>query len=202
MSSAAEKRRYTAEEYLALERKAPFKSEYYRGEIFAMSGASREHNLIAGNLFSSIRSQFLDRPCETFMSDMRVRVLPTGLYTYPDVVAVCGEPRFEDDEVDTLINPTLVIEVLSPSTERYDRGAKFGQYRRIESLREFLLASQDEVLVEHYVRHGEEWVLTAYDRRETVLKLDSIGCEVSLRDAYSKVDVPEGGAGPGVEKGH
>ena len=193
MSSAAEKPHYTPAEYLALERKASFKSEYYRGEIFAMSGASREHNLIAGNFHRSISMQLLDRPCEAYMADMRVRALPTGLYTYPDVVAVCGEPRFEDDEVDTLLNPTLIVEVLSPSTERYDRGAKFGQYRRIESLREFLLASQEEVLVEHYVRHGEEWVLTAHDRRDSVLQLNSIACEVSLRDAYAKVDVPEGG---------
>ena len=200
MSSVAEKRRYTPEEYLALERESPFKSEYYRGEIFAMSGASREHNLIAGNFHRSISTQLLDRPCEAYMSDMRVRVLPTGLYTYPDLSAVCGEPQFEDNQVDILLNPTVLIEVLSPSTERYDRGLKFAQYRRVESLREFLLASQEEVLVEHYVRRGEEWVLTAYDRRDDVLRLESIGCEVSLRDAYMKVEVPEGGAGTGEVK--
>lgn len=192
MSTAAEKRRFTPEEYLALERKAPFKSEYLNGEIFAMSGASREHNHLAGNLYSEIRMQLRGRPCEAFVSDMRVRVSPRGLYTYPDVVAVCGEPQFEDSEVDTLLNPTLVIDVLSPSTEGYDRGAKFGQYRRLGSLREYILASQDRVLIEHDLRRGGEWVLTEYNRRDEVLRLESIGCEVSLREAYARVDVPEG----------
>lgn len=193
MSSVAEKLRYTPGEYLALERAAPFRSEYHDGGIYAMSGASREHNHIAGNFYRSISSQLADRPCEAFVSDMRVRAADGGPYTYPDVVAVRGEPRFEDAEVDTLLNPSLIVEVLSPSTERYDRGAKFGQYRRIESLGEYLLASQDRVLVERYVRQGDGWVLTEFDRLDDVVRLDAIGCEVALRDVYAKVRFPEPG---------
>jgi Uma2 family endonuclease len=121
MSSLAETW-YTPEEYLALERKAPFKSEYINGQIYAMSGASREHILIAVNVVSEVRSQFRGRTCEVYNSDMRVKVSPSGTYTYPDAVAVCGESRFEDAAVDTLINPTVIVEVLSPSTEAYDRG--------------------------------------------------------------------------------
>src|ERR1700761_8982010 len=109
MASAAEKRLYTPQEYLALERKADTKSEYYNGEIFAMSGSSREHNHLAGNLYRALSSQLEDRPCEVFVNALRVKVSPSGLYIYPDVVAVCGEPRFEDAEVDTLLNPTLIV---------------------------------------------------------------------------------------------
>ena len=129
MSSAATKIRFTAQEYLALERKSETRNEYYNGEIFAMAGASREHNLIVGNLLRDIGNQLEDRPCESYPSDMRVSIEATGLYTYPDVAVVCGEPRFQDREVDTLLNPTVIIEVLSPSTEAYDRGVKFRHYR-------------------------------------------------------------------------
>ena len=133
MSSAAVGLRYTPEQYLALERRAEFRNEYDNGTIRAMSGASRLHNLIAGNLHGEIRSQLRDRPCESYVTDMRVRVTPAGLYTYPDVVVVCGEPRFEDGELDTLLNPTVLAEVLSPSTAAYDRGRKFAQYQRLDS---------------------------------------------------------------------
>src|SRR5262245_52806425 len=124
------------EEYLRRERLAEHKSEYLNGEIFAMGGASLQHNLIAGNIFGELREQLKSRPCQTYISDMRVKVLAVGLYTYPDVVIVCGEPRFEDAEVDTLLNPTVLIEVLSTSTERYDRIAKSSYYRTIDSLAE------------------------------------------------------------------
>ena len=124
MASAAVKTRYTPEQYLTLERKADFKSEYCNGFITAMAGASREHNLIAVNVSAELRSQLKSRPCEVYMSDMRVLVSQTGLYTYTDSVVVCGEPRFQDDEADTLLNPTMIVEVLSPSTESYDRGAQ------------------------------------------------------------------------------
>ena len=121
MSSQA-KAHLTAEEYLALERKAPYKSEYLKGEVFAMTGASRRHNLISLNIGAELRAQLRQRPCEVYTSDMRVKLGATGLYTYPDVVVVCGEPAFEDAEVDTLLNPILLVEVLSKSTEDYDRG--------------------------------------------------------------------------------
>jgi len=191
MASAARITRYTPEQYLGLERKAEFKSEYHDGYITAMAGASREHNLITGNLVRELGLQFKNRPCEVYGSDMRVLVSPTGLYTYPDVVAVCEEPRFEDDEVDTLLNPTMIVEVQSASTESYDRGKKFGHYRRLDSLREYVLVAQDEVRVERYTRRGDDWVLTELNRLEDTLRLASIGCEVSLREIYAKVELPE-----------
>ncbi len=124
------------EEYLRLERQSEYKSEYLNGEIFAMSGASRKHNLITGNIGSEFNQQLRGKPCEAYISDMRVKVTATGLYTYPDVIVVCGEPKFEDKYVDTLLNPTLLVEVLSPSTERYDRIAKSSYYRTLDSLAE------------------------------------------------------------------
>jgi Uma2 family endonuclease len=193
MSSAAMKVRHTPEQYLALERKSPVKHEYYDGSMFAMAGASRRHNLIAVNLCREISSQLRDRPCEAYVSDMRVCVGPTGLYTYPDVVAVCGEPQFQDGELDTLLNPTVIVEVLSPSTEADDRGNKFAHYRRLASLRDYVLVAQDRVRVERYTRQGEEWLLTELSRLEDVLGLAAIGCEVSLREIYAKVPFPDDG---------
>jgi Uma2 family endonuclease len=194
MSSAATKIRFTPQEYLALERKSETRNEYYNGEIFAMAGASREHNLIAGNLFRDIGNQLEDRPCETYMNDMRVWIEATGLYTYPDVVVVCGEPRFQDREVDTLLNPAVIVEVLSPTTEAYDRGDKFRHYRRIDSLREFVLISQDRMMVERYTRQGKDWVLSDMTDPDQVLKLESIGCQIPLGRIYAKIKFPEPGA--------
>ncbi len=184
---------YSPEEYLALERKAEYKSEYVNGGVFAMSGASREHNLIAVNVSAEIRSQFRSRPCEVYMSDMRVKVHSTGLYTYPDVVAVCGAPRFEDEHVDTLTNPTVIVEVLSPSTEGYDRGEKFAHYRRLESLQDYVLIAQDKVRVEHFARHNGssgQWVLTEISDPDGTLHMASIGCVLALRDVYDRVASP------------
>jgi Uma2 family endonuclease len=192
MPSAAAKTIYTPQEYLAFERKSPIKHEYCDGSIFAMAGASREHNLITGNLSREIGTQLRDRPCEVYASDMRVLVGRTGLYTYPDVVAVCGEPRFEDSEVDTLLNPNVIVEVLSDSTEAYDRGKKFGHFRRLESLREYVLVAQDEVRVERYTRQGDEWILTELNSLEDTLRLESIGCTVAVREIYAKVELASG----------
>ena len=128
----------TPEQYLEIERKAEFKSEYYQGEMFAMSGASYPHIGIVANAVASLHQQLRRGPCRPLSNDMRVRVTATGLYTYPDVVVVCGEPRFLDDTFDTLLNPTVIIEVLSESTEAYDRGQKFEQYRSLESLAEYV----------------------------------------------------------------
>ncbi|MBV8310380.1 MAG: Uma2 family endonuclease [Planctomycetaceae bacterium] len=194
MSLAATKKRFTPQEYLALERKSEMRNEYYNGEIFAMAGASREHNLIAGNVNAEIRDQILDRPCESYPSDMRVYIEATGLYTYPDVTVVCGEPRFQDREVDTLLNPMVIVEVLSPTTEAYDRGDKFRHYRRIGSLREFVLISQDQMMVERYTRQGNDWVLSDITDPDQVLKLESIGCQIPLGRIYAKVKFPEPGA--------
>jgi Uma2 family endonuclease len=191
MSTAA-KTPCTPQEYLALERTSPIKHEYYDGSIFAMAGASREHILIGGNLHAGIHPQLRDRPCEVYMSDMRVLVSRTGLYTYPDVVAVCGEPRFEDSAVDTLLNPSVIIEVLSDSTEAYDRGKKFGHYRRLESLREYVLVDQDQAHVERYTRQGDEWLLTELTGLEGTLRLESVDCTVAMREIYAKVEVASG----------
>jgi Uma2 family endonuclease len=190
MSSAAAKTRYTPQEYLALERASPLKREYYSGSILAMAGASREHNLIALNLGGELRAQLRDRPCETYVSDMRVLAARTGLYTYPDVVIVCGERQFEDAEADTLLNPTVLFEVLSPSTEAYDRGKKSAHYRRIVSLREYVLVAQDEVRVERYTRQGDEWLLTELTNRDESLRLASLDCTIALREIYARVEFP------------
>ena len=186
--SAVPKPFLTPQEYLSRERRAETKSEYLRGEMFAMSGASREHNLIVGNVSRELGQQLRQRPCEVYQADMRVKVSPTGLYTYPDVTVVCGEPQFEDAEVDTLLNPTVLVEVLSPSTADYDRGGKFAHYRRLASLQEYVLISQDGPLVEHYVRQdSDQWLLTEQRGLEDMLVLPSIGCRIPLAEIYLKI---------------
>ena len=190
MSSPLIQRRYTPEEYLALEREAEYKSEYINGHIFAMAGASEAHNLITANVAGEMRSQFKGRPCKVYSSDMRVKVSRTGMYTYPDVVAVCGEARVEDDHQDTLLNPTVIIEVLSPSTEAYDRGDKFAHYRRLESVQEYVLIAQDKVRVDHYVKQGKKWVLTEFSEINDTVPLASVGCNLALREIYDKVEFP------------
>ncbi len=192
MSFAAPKTFITPEQYLAMERKSEVKHEYDRGRIIAMAGASREHNLIALNLGSELRNGLRDRPYEAYVSNMRVRQGMSGPYAYADVVVACGEPQFEDSEVDTLVNPTLIIEVLSPSTERRDRGRKFIKYRSIESLQEYVMIAQDQVHVERHVRRGREWVLAdEFDDLDATLRLESIACEVPLRQVYAKVAFPD-----------
>jgi Uma2 family endonuclease len=182
------KTRVTPEEYLELERAAPYRSEYYRGEICAMSGASREHNLIVANVHAALHRQLRRRPCEVYPSDMRVKVSPTGLYTYPDVVVVCGKPQFEDAELDTLLNPTLLVEVLSESTEAYDRGAKFEQYRTLASLADYLLIAQDRCHVEHFARQPDgRWLLAEASSLEATLRLASVDCELPLAEVYEKL---------------
>jgi Uma2 family endonuclease len=180
---------FTPEEYLAFERRSEFKSEYLGGEIATMTGASRRHNLIAGNLFADLHSQLkMNRGCEVFTNDMRVRVPAADLYTYPDVVAACGEPRFEDKELDTLLNPVFIAEVLSNSTESYDRGNKFASYRTIPSFTEYLILAQDRVHVEHSVRQSDgAWLLTETDDLGASLVLSSVGCTLMLADIYDRV---------------
>jgi Uma2 family endonuclease len=190
MASAALKTRYTPEQYLTLERSADFKSEYFNGFVTAMAGASREHNLIAVNLSREISSQLKNRPREAYMSDMRILVSRTGLYTYPDMVAVCGEPRFQDEKEDTLLNPTMIAEVLSPTTESYDRGAKFAHYRRLAALQEYVLVAHDEARVERFTRQGDEWLLTEFIQLDDSLRLASIDCALPLREIYAKVELP------------
>ncbi|MEJ7591663.1 MAG: Uma2 family endonuclease [Planctomycetaceae bacterium] len=182
------KPRFTPEQYLAIERAAEFRSEFFCGEMFAMVGASRKHNLIAGNVSRRINQQFDGRPCEVYQSDMRVKVNKTGLYTYPDVVATCDQPRFEDHQVDTLLNPRVVVEVLSPSTELWDRGKRFEHYRAIGSLQEFVLIAQDHVLVERFTLNADgQWALLDYRTLDDTLILDSISCQIKLSEIYARI---------------
>lgn len=175
------------QEYLEIERKAEYKSEYYAGEMFAMAGARSSHNRIAMHAGTLLDLQFRGRPCEVFGSDQRVKVSQTGLYTYPDISAVSGEPRFEDDELDTLLNPNLIIEVLSPSTEAYDRGRKFQQYRTIPSLAQFVFIASDHVYVDVYTRdEGGRWILTSAWKPEDIVQLTSVECTMRIADLYDK----------------
>jgi Uma2 family endonuclease len=158
--------------------------------------------VIVFNLAGVLRPQFVGRPCEAYASDMRVKVSSTGLYTYPDLVAICGEVVFDDEHTDTLLNPTVIVEVLSPSTEAYDRGEKFAHYRRLESLQEYVLVSQDKVRIEWFVRQGAQWILSEASGLDETVRLESIGCDLVLRDVYDKVRFAESGdeavAEPGV----
>jgi Uma2 family endonuclease len=186
--SSQRKTHLSPEEYLLLERKAQIRSEYLDGDMVAMSGGGREHNLIVTNIVGEIRAQLKGRPCEVYPSNMRVKVSSTGLYTYPDVVVVCGEPQFEDANVDTLMNPTAVMEVLSQSTESYDRGAKFGHYRKIPSLIEYLLVSQNEFKIEQYVRQPDgPWLRSQAAGATRQIELPSINCVLALSEIYERV---------------
>lgn len=178
----------TPEEFLAFERSSDEKHEYRDGEIFAMSGAKRNHNIIALNVGSNLHQNLRDKDCETYLSGMRVYVHETRLYTYPDIVTVCGEPIFQDDVPDTLVNPVLLIEILSDSTENYDRGLKFQFYRSISSLREYVLISQTTARIEKYVKHGDGfWLFSEAVGLESLIEFDSIDCKMPLAEIYNKV---------------
>src|SRR5258708_16041923 len=177
----------SADQYLAIDRDSPVRNEYCAGEIFAMTGASRRHNLISMNAGAEFHRQLAETSCEVYSSDMRVRAA-AEMYAYPDVVVVGGDPLFEDDELDTLINPTLIIEVLSKSTEGYDRGAKFEYYHGISSLAEVLLIAQDKIHVEDYVRQpNNTWLLSETRDAEGEIVLPSISCRLPVANVYRKV---------------
>jgi Uma2 family endonuclease len=186
------KPRYTVEEYLALERRTETRHEFYAGEIFAMGGASEAHVLVVTNAVMRLALQLSGRPCKVYSNDMRVRIARTGLYTYPDIAVVCGEARFDDDQFDTLLNPKLIVEVLSESTERYDRGKKFEHYRKIESLTDYVLIAQDAPHIEHYERHADGWLLTEADDLAASIAIPSIACELRLAEVYDKVELGSG----------
>ena len=187
MSAVLTQAHLTAEDYLKLERSASYKSEFHDGQIYAMTGASRKHNLITVNIAGELRSQLKKRPCEAYINDMRVKAAEAPSYHYPDITVVCGKPQFEDGQMDTLLNPTLLIEVLSPSTEAYDRGGKFAHYRKIPTLREYLLVMQDQPSIERYQRQGEVWILSEAVGLEASVPMESIDCILSLREVYDKV---------------
>jgi Uma2 family endonuclease len=180
--------RLSVEEYLAMERQSDIRHEYLNGEVFAMTGASLRHNAIVSNIAGIFYIQLRGRPCRAYVADLRLRVTATGLYTYPDLVVVCGEPQLADAHLDTLLNPTLIVEVLSPSTEATDRGRKFAHYRTIESLAEVVLVSQERVQVERFSRQPEGgWLLFEASQLEDRLPLASIACELPLVDVYEGV---------------
>lgn len=188
--SAVRQQTMTVEEYLAFERASEQKHEYLNGEIFLMSGASPNHNVIQINVAAALHTQLRKRPCTIYGSDQRVRVSDIGLYTYPDFSVTCEPPQFEDS--DTLLNPTLIIEVLSPSTESYDRGRKFQHYRALASLQEYVLIAQDSAHVERYRRQpNDEWLLADATGLDTSIELSSIGCTLALADVYEKVTFEE-----------
>ncbi len=187
MSTLTAQTYLTPGEYLTWERKQPFKNEYHNGYIIAMSGASRAHNRITVDITIQLGNQLMNSECEVFASEMRVRTSSEVSYFYPDVIVVCGEPRFEDDTFDTLLNPIIVIEVLSPSTAAFDRGEKFEYYKQLASLQEYILISQDRVRVESYRRQGTRWLHNTFDHLEASLSLTSIECEVPLRAIYRRI---------------
>ena len=205
MAAHAAQTRLTPEEYIAFERKALpdseiIRHEYLNGELIAMSGASRAHNLITGNIFGELRTLLRGSGCETYANEMRVSSPLTSSYFYPDVVVVCEEPRFEDEVFDTLLNPIILVEVLSPSTEAYDRGEKFAHYRQLASLQEYILVAQDKVFVEHYRRQekqgtapvtGKDWIFTDFQELEEILSLTSIQCDLPLQEIYERVAFPD-----------
>ena len=183
------KPRLTPQEYLSIERRAEFKSEFFDGEMFAMGGASEPHNIIVLNVGAEIRQHLKKRPCKVYVSDMRVKVSPTGLYTYPDVVVVCGKAEFDDRHFDTLLNPTLIVEVLSESTETYDRNRKFEHYRTLESLVEYVLITQRRPHIESWRRQpNQQWLLTESNGLDSVLRLDAIDCDLALAEIFDKVE--------------
>ncbi|MBA2335114.1 MAG: Uma2 family endonuclease [Blastocatellia bacterium] len=183
----------TPEEYLEFERASPEKHEYFNGEIFDMAGASLQHVRITSNINISLGGQLKKRPCQSYQSDLRVYIPTTGLYTYPDVIVVCGKPRLlEDSYLDTLLNPDVIVEVLSPSTAEYDMNVKFDHYRKIESLKEYILVWQDKKRVaRHTKRDDGSWILSDFIGDDALVDLSSIECSLSMDDIYDKVDFGE-----------
>ena len=180
----------TPEEYLEFERTSEYKHEYYKGEIFAMTGASARHNTINFNTGVTLGAQLKGTRCRGYANDQRVKIPATDLYTYPDLAIVCGEPVYEQS--DTLTNPALIVEVLSPSTQDYDRGQKFDHYRKLPSLAEYLLIAQSRCHVIHYARQSENtWLMSEYDDLQSVITLPAINCRLPLADVYDRVEFDE-----------
>ncbi len=187
--------RLTLAEYEARERQAFTKSEYFRGEMFAMAGGSLEHSLIATNFTREAGNQLKGKPCVPYNSDLRIKVEATGLYTYPDASIVCGRSQFDADTKGTVVNPAVLVEVLSDSTETYDRGKKAAHYRQIESLRELILISQTEPHIEIYSRRDDAtWSFVEYRAITEVLTIDSVGVSIPLSEIYRNIVFPAPGS--------
>ena len=182
--------RMTPEEYLRAERQAETKSEFHDGEIFALAGASYSHNLVVANVIAELGVQLKGRSCAVLPSDLRLWIESASRHVYPDITVVCGEPQFTDGQQDTLINPTLLIEVLSKTTETYDRGEKLELYRTLTSVAEVVLLAQDRPYCEHYLRQpdaGDGWVCHVEQSREAIVELISIDCCLRLSEAFERV---------------
>ncbi|MDT5156299.1 MAG: hypothetical protein QOH51_656 [Acidobacteriota bacterium] len=175
------------EEYLTIERRADFKSEYVDGVAYAMAGGSERHNLIAANVIIALGVQLRDGACRVYPSDLKVRVPNSKRFFYPDVSVICDETQFADEERDVILNPIVVVEVLSDSTEAFDRGKKFLSYQQIESLKEYLLVAQDEFVVEHFLRQEDGWLYTKASGLDASIALPALNCRVALSDIYNKV---------------
>ncbi len=183
----------TEEQYLAIERAAEFRSEFLDGEMFTMSGGSMEHACIQQNLSGELYTALRGTPCRAFGPDLRMKV-SSRMYTYPGISVVCGRPLLADEHEDSLLNPVVIVEVLSPSTEKYDRGLKFQHYRTIASLRDYILIDQGQMRIEQYTRQPDDtWSLRDYQRPEQELKIDSIGAAIPLQRIYDRVELPAGG---------
>lgn len=192
MSTASVKTYYSLEEYLALESRSEVRHEYFAGQIKQMSGATRAHNVVASNLNRLIANRLVDQPCEVYQADMRVKVSENGLHTYPDLVVACPPLGFETIlGLETLLNPVAIVEVLSPTTEAYDRGRKLARYQHIPSLREYILVAQDEPRVDH-LQHLPDgnWNLSIHSGLERSFRIECIDCELSLSQIYAKIEFP------------
>ena len=190
--SALPKRYFTPEEYVLLEDLAGYKSQYVAGEIYAMAGAEPEHIDIVRNLVVALAAQFAGRPCKTYFNDMRVRAEVGELYTYPDVIALCGAPRFDrSSRPSVLLNPQVIFEVLSPATETFDRGEKFLRYRTLDSLTDYILVASEFMRVEHFVRkENGAWTMTEYRQPGDELPLRSLEVTLTLAQVYRQVAFP------------
>lgn len=187
--SSAQTAYISPEEYLERERKAETRSEYFRGEIFAMAGASYEHTVITANLVRELGQQLRGRGCTVHSTDLRVAVRSRTFYTYPDVVVICGKPQFVDDQRDIIENPVMIVEVLSESTKHYDRGRKFESYRTLTSLVEYLTVAQDKVFIEQWTRQSDgHWLLSEYSDPAATVALHSINAQLRVADIYENVE--------------
>jgi len=180
--------RMTPQEYLRSERHAETKSEFNGGIVTAMAGASWKHNIITSNIQGELRAQLRGTSCVAVANDLRVRVAECDKYYYPDIVVVCGEPQFEDAELDTLLNPTLIVEVLSDSTAAKDRGEKLECYRTLDALNTYVLVAQDRPFIEIYRRQENGWLYSTINSMDAAVPLDSIGGELQLADVYDRIE--------------
>ena len=176
---------------LEIERKAECKSEYFEGEMFAMAGGTLQHSLIQANAIREVGNRLKGKPCTVYTADLRLKIEPTGLFTYPDLSVVCESPRFAEGPGDTVVNPTAIVEVLSDSTEAYDRGTKFEHYRQIATLKDYLLISQKEPRIDKFSRGpGESWLLTESVGLDKTLEIGSLGIAIELAEIFAHVSFP------------